>query len=111
MVTDTMNKVLPVPADTRSFEFLCATQACQRCGGMLVVDHCLDLLSSTGQLEVTALRCVQCGDLIDPVILQHRRRRGSVSASSVPSEERQGTPVVRRRAIGRREGTTAAAEL
>jgi hypothetical protein len=41
-------------------------------------------------VEFTALRCVQCGDIIDPVILQHRRRRMSVSSSLVPGGEGQG---------------------
>lgn len=112
MVTEAMNRVLPTPVvDTQSFEFLCATQKCQRCGGMLVVDHCLDLLSGTGQVEFTALRCVQCGDIIDPVILQHRRRRMSVSSSLVLGEEGQGAPVVRRRTTGRREVTSTAAGI
>ncbi len=52
---------------------------CRRCGGLLVRDHCLDLLDSTGHLEFPALRCVQCGDIIDPVILKHRSGHISVT--------------------------------
>ena len=96
MITEAMSRVLPTPTvETQSFEFLLATQKCQRCGGMLVVDHCLDLLSGTGQVEFTALRCVQCGDIIDPVILRHRRRRISVSSSLASGGEGHGAPVVR----------------
>lgn len=47
-------------------------QQCLRCGGLLVLDHCLDLLNVAGQLDVDVMRCVQCGDIIDRVILHHR---------------------------------------
>lgn len=46
---------------------------CTRCGGLMVSDFCMDLLNSTGELEFAAKRCVQCGDVVDPVI-QHNRR-------------------------------------
>jgi hypothetical protein len=39
---------------------------CLRCGGFMVTEQCFDLL---------ARRCVQCGELVDPVILQNRDRR------------------------------------
>lgn len=47
---------------------------CVRCGGFLVSNHCLDLESSWGDRWCRTLRCVQCGELIDPVILHNRRR-------------------------------------
>ena len=47
---------------------------CQRCGGFLVPNHCLDLESSWGDRWCTTLRCVQCGELIDPLLLRNRRR-------------------------------------
>ncbi|CAI4029954.1 hypothetical protein DNFV4_00374 [Nitrospira tepida] len=59
-------------------------QECVRCGGLLVIDHCTDLMDGTGRLEFTALRCVQCGDVIDPVILRNRVTQGTKQAS-VPS--------------------------
>ena len=46
---------------------------CGRCGGLLVSDFCMDLLSDSGELNFAPQRCVQCGDLVDPVILQNRR--------------------------------------
>lgn len=62
---------------------------CVRCGGLMVSEFCLDLLNSTGELEIETLRCVQCGDVADPVILQNRLRqqeprfsRGSVRSRS-----------------------------
>ena len=48
-------------------------QTCARCGGLLVGHVCMDLLNSDRELEFAALRCIQCGDIVDPVILQNRR--------------------------------------
>jgi hypothetical protein len=39
----------------------------------MVSDFCMDLLSSTGELEFAAKRCVQCGEVVDPVIERNRR--------------------------------------
>lgn len=44
-----------------------STDCCPRCGGLMVVEWCQDLS------DYTAQRCVQCGELIDPVILENRR--------------------------------------
>ena len=48
---------------------------CNRCGGLMVSDFCVDLLNSTGELECAAKRCVQCGEVVDPVIQRNRRLR------------------------------------
>ena len=48
---------------------------CTRCGGLMVSDFCMDLLNSIGELEFAAKRCVQCGEVVDPVILRNRRLR------------------------------------
>ena len=51
---------------------LCSSRDCQRCGGLLVperMDSSADLLL---QQQVSALRCVQCGDIVDHVILRNR---------------------------------------
>ena len=45
---------------------------CSRCGGLMVSDFCVDLLNSTGELDFAAKRCVQCGEVVDPVILRNR---------------------------------------
>lgn len=69
---------------------------CVRCGGLLVIDHCMDLMDGTGQLEFTALRCVQCGDIIDPVILRNRvmQRTKLASVLSGLPPDPTGVPVV-----------------
>lgn len=45
---------------------------CARCGGLMVLEHYMDLQDDTGQIGMTALRCTSCGEVIDPVILQNR---------------------------------------
>ena len=48
---------------------------CARCGGLMVTEFCMDLLNSIGETEFAAKRCVQCGEVVDPVILRNRRTR------------------------------------
>jgi hypothetical protein len=54
------------------FTALCQ-MSCVRCGGLMVPEFCMDLLNSTGELDCEARRCVQCGEVVDPLILQNRR--------------------------------------
>ena len=44
---------------------------CARCGGLMVIVRCQDLMDDTGTINFFARRCVLCGDLIDPVIQQN----------------------------------------
>ncbi len=46
--------------------------SCLRCGGLMVRDFCTDLLNGASGLESTTSRCVQCGDVVDPVIRWNR---------------------------------------
>jgi hypothetical protein len=39
----------------------------------MVTDFCMDLLFCIGETEFAALRCVQCGEIVDPVILHNRK--------------------------------------
>jgi len=50
-------------------------QNCARCGGLLVRHLCMDLYNTGSELEIPARRCVQCGDVLDSVILRNRRIR------------------------------------
>ena len=45
---------------------------CTRCGGFMVSDSYLDLLNNVGETKFFAKRCVQCGEVVDPVILRNR---------------------------------------
>jgi hypothetical protein len=56
-----------IEAAARSWARMHSTDRCPRCGGLMVAEWCQDLSGYSGQ------RCVQCGELIDPVILQNRR--------------------------------------
>ena len=46
--------------------------SCLRCGGLMVRDFCTDLLNGASGLHSTSSRCVQCGDVADPVIRWNR---------------------------------------
>jgi hypothetical protein len=48
---------------------------CMRCGGLMVNDFCMDVLNSVGESRFDAKRCVQCGEVVDPVILENRGTR------------------------------------
>lgn len=48
---------------------------CLRCGGLMVKEFSLDLMNSSSELECATRRCVQCGDILDPVILRNRGTR------------------------------------
>lgn len=50
----------------------CESSCCSRCGGLLVDERCMDIGESLGGYWFTAMRCVQCGDIIDEVILRNR---------------------------------------
>ena len=38
----------------------------------MVIDFYMDLLFCIGETEFAAQRCVQCGEIVDPVILRNR---------------------------------------
>lgn len=64
---------------------------CSRCGGLMVNEVCLDLMNSTSELECATRRCVQCGDIVDPVIL--RNRRCHQESMSTQSTQKLGQPI------------------
>ena len=48
---------------------------CTRCGGFMVNDSYLNLLNNIGESKFSAKRCVQCGDVVDSVVLLNRQPR------------------------------------
>lgn len=62
------------------------TVPCLRCGGLLVAEPCTDFWDNGKNLAVR--RCVQCGALVDQVILQNRQRQPT-----------GGLPTSRRRSV------------
>ena len=58
---------------------------CLRCGGFMVNEVSMDLRNSTSELECATRRCVQCGDIVDAVILRNRSlHRQSVATQHQP---------------------------
>jgi hypothetical protein len=47
------------------------TRTCARCAGLLVNEWYYDS-GNTGESNLEALRCVQCGHRVDPVIVQNQ---------------------------------------
>ena len=45
---------------------------CERCHGFMMRESFLDLRDDTGQMTFNGWRCVNCGEVIDPVVLTHR---------------------------------------
>ena len=45
---------------------------CQRCQGCMIKDTCMDLRDDTGQIAFGAWRCLNCGEVVDPVVISHR---------------------------------------
>ncbi|MBP8153638.1 MAG: hypothetical protein KAX87_00030 [Nitrospira sp.] len=60
-----------------------SSSGCARCGGLMIGERCMDIGESLGGYWFWAMRCIQCGDIVDEVILRNRCR---------PQE--QVTPVV-----------------
>lgn len=48
------------------------TPSCERCGGLLIKEYCLDASNPDGQVWITTKHCVQCGNVVDPVILKNQ---------------------------------------
>ena len=46
---------------------------CPRCHGLMQSYTLIDLEDETGKIAVNVLRCVNCGEVVDPVILENRK--------------------------------------
>jgi hypothetical protein len=44
---------------------------CRRCDGLMVQERYDDLELGSTDYEVSAWRCLNCGDVVDPVIAAH----------------------------------------
>lgn len=45
---------------------------CERCHGLMLVDHFLDLEDARGHMWLRAWRCVNCGTVVEPGIAERR---------------------------------------
>ena len=55
---------------------------CQRCQGWMITDHFMDILNVSGQMDFTGWRCLNCGEIIDPVIVRHHQSAVSIPVKS-----------------------------
>ena len=53
---------------------------CRRCGGLIQPEFVFDVVKN--EIEFMAARCLQCGDIVDPVILMNREGKGVLISSS-----------------------------
>lgn len=51
-----------------------SSSCCERCGGLMIDERCMDIGESLGGYWFWAMRCIQCGDIVDEVILRNRCR-------------------------------------
>lgn len=58
---------------------------CPRCKGLMVDDWFQDIRDDTGRLHFEGLRCLICGEVVDPVILHNRR----VGPEGIPGRRRR----------------------
>ena len=45
---------------------------CTRCDGLMVSDNLIDIKESSIAMWMKGWRCVSCGNIVDPLIQQHR---------------------------------------
>jgi hypothetical protein len=48
---------------------------CQRCTALMVSERFLDHLDDTGKFAFYGWRCLICGEIMDPIILAHRKNK------------------------------------
>ena len=77
---------------------------CPRCQGFMVEDYFIDLQETMGPHWVTALRCMNCGNVVEPQIEANRRRheaslvavtREPAGEERVPAEPLEPVPFER----------------
>lgn len=76
---------------------------CQRCGGLLVTERMDSAADTLLEQHISALRCVQCGDILDHVILRNRMDpAGAIRQDSQDDLWNDHTEELRTYAAGRR---------
>ena len=48
----------------------------------MISDHFMDTLNVSGEMNFKGWRCLNCGDIIDPVIVRHHQVEASAPAKS-----------------------------
>jgi|CXWL01.1.fsa_nt_gi hypothetical protein len=60
---------------------------CQRCGGLKVIERFTDIQGERYYPLLHAARCLNCGDIEDPVICGNRLRLSSPNSLGVTNSE------------------------
>ena len=73
---------------------------CPRCQGFMVEDYFIDLQETMGPHWVTAMRCMNCGNVVEPQIEANRRRHEAslvtvASDAAVPVQPSDRVPFER----------------
>jgi len=71
-ITCITGEVESIPSQGRHTRPTPMSDACGRCGGLLVDEHCMDMDIGEIGRGYWAKRCIQCGDMIDETILRNR---------------------------------------
>ena len=64
---------------------------CTRCHGCMAKDYFLDLMESAESMWLAGWRCLNCGNVLDPVMERNRRGLGMaavVSTARMPGQKR-----------------------
>ncbi len=64
---------------------------CTRCQGCMAKDHFLDLMESAESMWLAGWRCLNCGNVLDPVLERNRggqEMAAVVSTARVPGQNR-----------------------
>jgi hypothetical protein len=67
---------------------------CRKCHGLMAVDSFIDLLDDSGQLWISTWRCLNCGQVVDPVTVKNVRRISTtvVTGSARRTRRRRALP-------------------
>lgn len=55
---------------------------CGRCDGTLVNEHFTDILAESRQIQCQGWRCINCGNITDPLIRYHHQSGQSVEVNT-----------------------------
>ena len=67
----TVKAIMCISREVEAYSLL-MSDVCRRCGGMLVDEHPMGIDSGKTVRKYWAKRCIQCGDVIDAIILRNR---------------------------------------
>jgi hypothetical protein len=59
---------------------------CSRCQGLMVTDNLIDMRESFLPMWMRGLRCVACGNVVDPLIAHNRMRQQLNAAEARKSD-------------------------